>query len=244
MKPEIEAERIREFLQDKLIEADADGYVLGVSGGVDSATVALLADGVAPVRPLWMPDKRNPTRDRKLAELVAEQMDMPLMARPIGEAAQSLKRPGGTDESLGNIKARLRMIRLYQEANRRNHLVLGTGNKSEILTGYFTKHGDGACDLLPIGHLYKTEVYELAEYMSVPDPILERPPSAGLWKGQTDEDELGMNYEKLDKALKAISASEKTDPDVDLSQDEFKRVFEMMKDAKHKRNTPPTLERR
>ncbi len=103
--------------------------------------------------------------------------------------------------TIGNLKARIRMSIIYYYANSKNYLVSGTGNKSEILIGYFTKHGDGACDIEPIGDLYKTDVFELAKSMEVPDEIINKPPRAGLWTNQTDEDEIGMSYENLDKIL-------------------------------------------
>ena len=103
--------------------------------------------------------------------------------------------------AIGNLKARIRMSIIYFYANSKNYLVCGTGNKSEISIGYFTKHGDGACDIEPIGDLYKTDVYELAKYLEVPQEIIDKPPRAGLWNNQTDEDEIGMTYKLLDKIL-------------------------------------------
>ena len=103
--------------------------------------------------------------------------------------------------SKANIKVRLRMVTLYAVAQTRNALVLGTDNKDEIHVGYFTKYGDGAWDIEPIGDLYKTDVYKLAKYLNVPEEIINKPPRAGLWNNQTDEDEIGMTYELLDKIL-------------------------------------------
>ena len=105
------------------------------------------------------------------------------------------------DLAIGNLKARIRMSIIYYFANQKNYLVSGTGNKSEILIGYFTKHGDGACDMEPIGDLYKTEVFKLGEFMDIPQEIVKKPPRAGLWEDQTDEAEIGMSYDLLDQIL-------------------------------------------
>ncbi len=129
---------------------------------------------------------------------------------PVVDAAQAalagaqLDLAGAGTTLEANLKARARMILLYAEAQRRGALVSGTGNKSELLLGYFTKHGDGGNDLQPIGDLYKTEVQALAEHLGVPRPIIDKPPSAGLWPGQTDEDELGLAYADLDRILKGF----------------------------------------
>src|SRR5262249_20516906 len=104
----------------------------------------------------------------------------------------------------GNAKARARMLLLYAEAQARDFLVLGTGNKSELLTGYFTKHGDGGVDLQPIGELYNTQVCALVSHLGVPAPILEKPPSAGLFAGQTDEGDMGLTYDQLDAVLRLL----------------------------------------
>jgi len=138
-------------------------------------------------------------------------------------------------KNIGNLKARIRMSFLYGKANKLNALVLGTGNKSEIMVGYFTKYGDGGVDLLPLGDLYKNEVRELAKNLGVPSEIINRPPSAGLWEGQTDEQELGISYEELDEILHAI------ENDQDLSgfdDDSVELVKKYTRDSEHKRKQP------
>ena len=104
----------------------------------------------------------------------------------------------------GNIKARIRMVMLYYHANLHNYLVLGTSNKSELLVGYFTKYGDGGSDAMPMGDLYKTQVFELARELGIPESIVEKPPTAGLFRGQSDEKDLGMKYSELDMILRGI----------------------------------------
>ena len=128
---------------------------------------------------------------------------------------------------MGNVMARVRMIMLYYFARKHNALVAGTGNKTEYLLGYFTKHGDIACDVLPIGSLYKTDVYALARELGIPGSILNKKPTAGLWSGQTDEGELGFSYEDIDKALKGN----------DRSHPIWKRVSEV----EHKRIGPDII---
>ena len=131
---------------------------------------------------------------------------------------------------------------IYFYANSKNYLVSGTGNKSEILIGYFTKHGDGACDIEPIGDLYKTDVYQLAKYLEIPQEIIDKPPRAGLWNNQTDEDEIGMTYELLDKILyrnleKDIDAKSIAD-ELDIEVDEVNNIINRVYRNKHKSTVP------
>jgi NAD+ synthase len=134
-----------------------------------------------------------------------------------------------------NIKPRLRMITLYYLAQSHNYLVLGSGNRTEIEVGYYTKYGDGGVDLLPLGGLYKTQVWELARELGVPQEVIDRPPTAGLWPGQTDEGEMGITYRELDRVLRAIAAgdTEGIDPDT------LKKVQGMIERSAHKRAMPP-----
>ncbi|GAI53780.1 unnamed protein product, partial [marine sediment metagenome] len=116
--------------------------------------------------------------------------------------------PDNNQVALGNIKARLRMVLIYYYANFNNYLVCGTGNKTEISLGYFTKYGDGACDILPLGDLYKFEVREIARVLGIPEQIIKKVPSAGLWQGQTDEGEIGFSYDVIDKTLQEIEKNQ------------------------------------
>jgi NAD+ synthase len=201
---------IHQFLRAHVREAGATGALIALSGGVDSAVVARLArDALGPsaVEGLQLPDRGFP---KALAEETQDYAkELGIRARTVSidgiESAVREALPEVTDRiTLGNIKARARMILLYAVARENRRLVLGTGNKSELLVGYFTKWGDGGVDLLPIGDLYKTQVRELARRLGLPGAVLERPPSAGFWEGQTDEAELGITYERLDRILLGI----------------------------------------
>jgi NAD+ synthase len=144
-------------------------------------------------------------------------------------------------KTLGNIKARCRMIALYIHANLENRLVMGTSNKSELATGYFTKFGDGGVDFSPIGDLYKSQVFELARAMGLPVDIIDKPPSAGLAAGQTDEGELGMSYETLDRILLGIELkmeSKDISDKVGVKVAEVERIRGLVKRSVHKRKQP------
>ena len=144
--------------------------------------------------------------------------------------------------AIGNLKARIRMSIIYYYANQKNYLVCGTGNKSEILIGYFTKHGDGACDMEPIGDLYKTEVYKLSESLGVQKEILNKPPRAGLWANQTDEDEIGMSYDLLDQILYLFTEKDKKNTEIaeklDISVDDVNMIITKIIRSEHKSKVP------
>lgn len=205
-----------QFIRDYVEQAGADGVVLGVSGGLDSAVcMALCAkavDGEKSIAGLWMP---YGDADTKYIDQI-KKMYTPgiIQTADITKTVDSFKtltKSGKDKLRLGNIMARTRMTILYDFAKRFNLLVVGTSNRSEIMTGYTTKWGDGACDLAPIANLYKYEVVKMAKDLGVPDEIIQRPPSADLWEGQTDEDELGISYEDLDNILEGIEAITKSD---------------------------------
>lgn len=202
-------EAIVRFIRATLEAADKKGVVLGLSGGVDSAVCASLgveALGAKNVHALILPYGKADDEEVKDALRVARSIKIDYEILDIRPACDAIPRTAKKDDKsiAGNVRARVRMIMLYRRANSDDILVMGTGNKSELLTGYFTKFGDGGADLLPIGDLYKTEVRELASILRVPKDIIAKVPTAGLWPGQTDEGELGMSYEKLDKVLMGI----------------------------------------
>jgi NAD+ synthase len=200
---------IHQFLRSHLAEGDL-GAVVGLSGGIDSALVARLAAdalGAARVTGVLLPDRTYPPSLVEETRAYARALDIRDTTLAIDPAEQAFRTmfPEVDDRlTWGNTVARIRMTALYTLARERHALVLGTGNKSELLLGYFTKHGDGGVDLLPIGDLYKTQVYELARELHVPTAIRERAPSAGLWEGQTDEDDLGLPYAQIDQILFGI----------------------------------------
>ena len=232
-------EHIVRWLQQKVSGAGAEGCVVGVSGGIDSAVVAALCHRAFPDKTIAvvLPVHSN-EEDAKDAMLVTEHLG--LEARKINldsaydefvSALEEDSSPFPADDlPLANIKPRLRMMALYYLAARHNCLVVGTGNKSELVTGFFTKYGDGAVDLEPIGELVKGQVVALARYLDIPEKIVERTPSAGLWPGQSDEGELGFTYQQLDEFLLTGQTDSKVED----------RIRKTMAMAEHKLNMPPT----
>lgn len=199
-------EVICRFIQHRAAIARAAGTVVGISGGIDSAVVAALcarALGKEKVLGLLMPEEK-PLPEADLAVKWLGIRHRLVRIGPIVRAFAGAGPKNMSKAASGNLKARVRMVLLYMEANQNGLLVVGTGNKSELLTGYFTKYGDGGADILPIGDLYKTQVMALAEAIGVPERIRKLVPTAGLYPGQTDEGELGISYGKLDSILLGI----------------------------------------
>ncbi len=201
---------IESFIAHQVEVSGRKGVVLGLSGGVDSALVAkLCADALGPRRvlALGLPEGRG---DKDLADAEAWAKELGIRWRAVDIAPMALAFERGLKASKadriarGNIRARVRMVVLYYIANTENRLVMGTGNKSELLVGYYTRWGDGGADFLPIGDLYKTQVRAMARHLGVPAAIVDKVPSAGLWPRQTDEGELGITYEELDRILLGI----------------------------------------
>lgn len=238
-------QQIADWLADYATRAGADGYVIGLSGGVDSATAAALAvQAVGPksVLAAILPC-HSPPGDAVLAKRVAAALDVAITTVRLDEVFdEMIHRLPPTDHRLAaaNVKPRLRMTALYYLAQSNNYLVVGGSNRSERMVGYFTKYGDGGADVLPLGDLYKTEVWELARELGLPAEVVERPPSAGLWPGQRDEDELGITYETLDRVLAAIAADD-TD---DIPAPTLRKVERMIASSAHKRTVPHVFERR
>jgi len=238
---------IIEFIKNQVNEAKANGVVLGISGGIDSAVVAVLSKKALDknVILIYMPEQFETNDD--IVKL-CKKFDMAFAVHPIGDELNKILE--GFSERLdkvtiGNIKARLRMLILYTYANEHNFLVIGTTNKSELLTGYFTKYGDGGVDFEPIAHLYKTEVIELAKELGIPKEIIDKPPSADLWDNQTDEQELGMSYKKLDKILRYIEETKDIDDDtykkLRIPLKDIVKVLKIINNSYHKTNPPETL---
>ncbi|NQT53113.1 NAD(+) synthase [bacterium] len=232
------ADDIVAWMQTIVRGAGAKGLVVGLSGGIDSAVVAALAHHAFPEHTLCaiLPCESAPD-DASEARLFCRNVGIERIELDLSAVYQQLAGilPDGPAMGRANIKPRLRMIALYHLAATRGALVGGTSNRTEILIGYSTKHGDAAADLLPIGGLLKREVYALAEELGVPESILQRTPSAGLWPGQTDEAEIGMTYAVLDDVITAIDREE---PDA-VAEADLRRVRQLMRASAHKRQLPP-----
>jgi NAD+ synthase len=206
------------WLQEKVKNAGLKGAVVGLSGGIDSAVTARLAQLAFDenLLTLIMPCHSS-SSDRQDALKIANKFKMKVVENDLSEVydhlLDNLKSSGikGGELAEANIKPRLRMTTLYYYAQVKNYLVVGTDNWSELKIGYFTKHGDGGIDLAPLGSLVKHEVKELARVLDIPAEIIDKKPSAGLWDGQTDESEMGFSYEELDQYI----LSGKAEPEVE-----------------------------
>lgn len=240
------ADNIKSFISSKVNEAKAKGVVIGLSGGVDSAVTAKLcaeALGKEKVFCLLLPAETTPKEDTDDALEFAKKIGVKYRIINISGIVKkiSLILNSKGKKEMGNIHARTRMVVLYYFANKNNYLVVGSGNKTELLMGYFTKYGDGACDIIPLGNLYKTQVRELARHIDIPEKIVFKTPRAGLWKGQTDEKELGVKYEILDKILYGVEKGLR-DNEVakflDIPISEIKRIKNVVNSTKHKRRMP------
>lgn len=253
INPQKEAGRIERFISRFFKEAGADWAIVGMSGGVDSSVVASLAAralGGRSVLGISLPESGvTDPHDVADAREVAGSLGMRFRAIEISPVVQSLVNilPDKTGENplpTANLKPRIRMAVLYYYANLMNGIVLGCGNRSEIRAGYFTKFGDGGADLMPIGHLYKTQVLQLARYLGIPGHIIGKTPSAGLWRGQTDEGELGISYEKLDMIYAGLDVNLRPATiarcaGVDLET--VKKFIEREGRTRHKLAPPPIL---
>jgi NAD+ synthase len=243
-----------EWLRQRLSRTGARGFVFGLSGGVDSAVVARLCQAAAPANVVGviMPCHSDP-EDEADARLVAEHFGIPTVKVDLAPAFDVITEdlrdavahvpkeqlagsaPAADIKArvpVANVKPRLRMTTLYFLANSLNYLVAGTGNRSELAIGYFTKYGDGGVDLLPIGGLLKSDVRDAARELDVPEAIIEKPPSAGLWMGQTDETEMGFTYTELENHL--TRGPEAVAPALAM------RIERLIRQSEHKRALAPT----
>lgn len=238
MAAEVLAEKLVKWIKERVKAAGCGGVVLGLSGGIDSSVVAVLCQRAFPRTTLGvlMPCYSN-DQDTEHALLIASKFSIPTKTVPLDSVFDALVRvlPDMSADTAvsrlaeANLKPRLRMLTLYYLANSLRYLVVGSGNKSELLAGYFTKHGDSGVDILPLGNLVKGQVRELARLLDIPRQVIDKPPSAGLWPGQTDEDDLGMSYQELDHYLTTGAA----DP-------ALKQIIESLIAASdHKRQLPP-----
>ncbi|MBI4062299.1 NAD+ synthase [Candidatus Gottesmanbacteria bacterium] len=236
-----------EFIKISFQNAGFERAVIAISGGVDSSTSAALAVealGANTIYPLLLPyGNLGAIRD---AQLVARALAIPqrnihtIDIQPFVDPIISLDR---TMDQIrrGNIMARVRMIVTFDNAKKRNALVIGTENKTEHLLGYFTRFGDEASDVEPLRNLYKTQIYELARFLGVPEKIINKTPSAGLWQGQTDEGEFGFSYKEADEVLSLYVDQKKSIEEIvdkGFSRNIIEKVIKRMKDNDFKHHLP------
>jgi len=255
-QPELEAvhDRVVSFIGETVENAGAEGAVLGLSGGIDSTLTAYLAVealGEDGLHGLTMPARVSEEALMSDAETVAESLGIPydlIEIEPIAETFDEAY-PEGMDDhtAAGNVRVRTRAVLNYYVANTENRIVLGTGNRSEAITGYFTKYGDQAVDCNPIGGLYKQQVRQLAAFVGVPHELVMRTPTAGMWEDQTDEQEMGMNYDHLDAVLALhidgpLSKNATVRRLDSIEAEHVDRVVELVERSEHKRSMPPAPE--
>ncbi len=239
---------IHTFLRAHALAPGFDGVVVGLSGGIDSALTARLArDALGPAHVLGvlLPDAGYPAELRAETEAYGRALGIETRTVSIDPIVAAFREavPAGDDRvALGNIKARVRMTACYAFARATHRLIAGAGNKSELLLGYFTKYGDGGVDLLPIGDLYKTEVRDLAAALALPESVRSRPPTAGLWAGQTDEAELGASYADIDRVLRGLEELRREDEIAErtgLPREKVRAIVARVDANRHKRRLPP-----
>ncbi|WP_342765323.1 NAD+ synthase [uncultured Methanobrevibacter sp.] len=250
--PDIDLEKTKtdivDFIKSKVSESKTNGIVVGLSGGIDSTLTAYLACeavGSENVFGIVLPSSTTPAEDTVHGAEIAKKLGIDYRQIAIDGILNEFLLKTQLEENdlaIGNLKARIRMSIIYYFANHKNYLVSGTGNKSEILIGYFTKHGDGACDMEPIGDLYKSEVFKLGEYMGLPEEIVTKPPRAGLWKGQTDEAEIGMGYDLLDQILYLYADKDMKNTEIadklNISVDDVDMIITKVIRSEHKSKVP------
>ena len=229
-------ESIREFLKEKIGSAFA---VVGISSGIDSSLVlTLLATSidVGKIKAVFMPDKFTRKEDYEHVKLLSASTGIDIEEINIESIVDSYKNIlNSNDKKLeGNIRSRIRANILYYYSNKLGGMVIGTTNRTEYLLGYYTKFGDGACDIEPIETLYKTDVRNIAGLLKVPDPIIQKKPSAGLWENQYDEDELNMSYEEIDGILKDVF-------DLHILRGNYEKLVEIYLKSMHKREMPKSM---
>jgi len=246
--------QLKNFIKGSIRSAKATGAVVALSGGVDSSVVAALAHDVVNTKALILPETGvTSAQDVLDATFIARAFGLSFTIIKIDDLIDCFKEaarailPARANDRVSiaevNLKPRIRMTLNYVTSNADLRLVLGTGNKTEILMGYFTKYGDGGADALPIGGLYKTQVFQLAKYLEIPERIISKAPSAGLWLGQTDEAELGISYDLLDRILLELIDREKTVEEtakhLDVELQQVQEISDQVLRANHKRHAPP-----
>ncbi len=242
---------ITAFIRARMSESGTSGAVIGLSGGIDSTVAAYLtveAVGNENVLGIMLPVQNlTPGYDTDDAADIANRLGIEYRVIEIGGALHTLSNlipdyDADVAVASGNLIARIRMCVLYYYANRMNRLVVGTGNRTELLLGYATKYGDAGVDIEPLGDLYKTEVFELAGFLGVPERIIKKVPSARLWAGQTDEGELGMRYPDIDRILRMVVDEKLGMGEIKVQGvpvDAARRLINLIRISEHKRRAPP-----
>ena len=238
MKTEQLTDRLVSWIKNEVLTTRHKGVVVGMSGGLDSSVLAVLCHQAFPesMFGVIMPCQSIP-EDGEHALAVASKFSIPTRTVLLDPVFDSLiealpaeeGEPNVVQLANANIKSRLRMLTLYYFANRYQYMVAGSSNRSELAVGYYTKHGDSGVDILPLGNLVKRQVKELAHFLGIPLEIINKSPSAGLWPGQTDEEELGLSYEELDRYLITGEASAEVK----------KKIESLIVAGSHKRLQPP-----
>ncbi len=245
---EQEKERSLNFIKEFLAQAGKTKVVLGLSGGLDSSVTAALsveAIGNRNVYAVILPYRTSDPKNVEDAVKLAKKLKIrhrTIEITPYVDTYFSENSPEASLIRKGNFMARIRMCILYDLSAFYDALVIGTGNRSELLTGYTTQYGDNACAFEPIGHLFKTEVRELAAFLRIKDDIVNKTPSADLWQGQTDEEEMGLSYQTLDEILYLLFNEQKTPQEVienGFAPEDVYRVLELHKRSEFKRQLPP-----
>jgi NAD+ synthase len=244
----VEIEKTVEFIRNQLTEAGFENIIVGLSGGIDSSVTAALcvkAMGKEHVFGVMLPYRKSHPDSLEHAKEVAEYLGIDYRIVDISPMIDAYFQTYENDADhlrKGNRMARERMCVLYDLSAKHNALVAGTGNLSELMIGYFTQYGDGACAFETIGNLYKTEVFEVGRILGLPESVITKNPTADLWEGQTDEEEMGITYKELDEILYQILELRKADEDLfkQFSQEKIEKVKRMVKISEFKRNMPPS----
>jgi NAD+ synthase len=246
-----EKERIIGFIRDQLDAAGLNDLIIGISGGIDSAITAALcveAVGRERVHGFLLPYRLSNSASLEDGKAVAIHLRLNseiIDISPMVDAYIEKYIPAADRLRRGNRMARERMCVLFDQSARYKGLVAGTGNKSELLTGYVTQHGDGACAFEPLGHLYKTEIFELAKLLKLPDIVITKPPTADLWEEQTDESEMGLTYKTLDEILYLLYEKKQSEEHLikkGFLQKDIDRVIQLYRKSEFKRHLPPQPE--
>ncbi|WP_338993479.1 NAD+ synthase [Fusobacterium animalis] len=235
-----------EFLRENFKKAGFSKAVLGLSGGIDSALVAYLlrdALGKENVLAIMMPYKSSNPDSLNHAKLVIEDLKINSKTIEITDMIDAYfkNEKEATSLRMGNKMARERMSILFDYSSKENALVVGTSNKTEIYLGYSTQFGDSACALNPIGDLYKTNIWDLSRYLKIPNELIEKKPSADLWEGQTDEQEMGLTYKEADQVLYRMLEENKTVEEVlaeGFNKDLVDNIVRRMNRSEYKRRMP------